>query len=59
MKGHMWGDGTTQVMFGERALGLWLEPRDELDLEWQLQSWDLASLGWEPWKVSDPGRALS
>lgn len=56
MKGHMWGDGTTQVMFGERALGLWLEPRDELDLEWQLQSWDLASLGWEPWKVSDPGR---
>lgn len=55
----MWGDGTTQVMFGERALGLWLEPRDELDLEWQLQSWDLASLGWEPWKVSDPGRALS
>lgn len=61
LKGHMWGDGTTQVMFGERAPGLWLEPRDELgrvrrDLERQLQSWDLASLGWEPWKVSDPGR---
>ena len=45
LKGHMWGDGTTQVMFGERAPGLWLEPRDELgrvrrDLERQLQSWD-------------------
>ena len=62
--GNVWGGGTKQGMCGERATGLRLAWRDEpgrvgRDLEWQLKSWSLASLGQGSWRVSDPGRALS